>query len=727
MNNNLLPFICLLTPALSSCNLNHKTDNNNELKPNVILFLIDDFGYGDISFEENTQMKTPNIDRIANGGSRFTRFYQCAGASAPTRASLLTGRYHLETGVWDVHDGRDFIRRDETTIADVLKKSGYTTGAFGKWHSGKTYSYFSWSRGFDLGIHPVLYKFMESRFIFNNKLVNTEGPVEDVLGDAVAGFINENSDKPFFAYVPVQSVHEPYNCPDELFQKYKSLGYSDHVARLYGMIELFDRNIGKVLDAVEKNDLSEKTMIMFLSDDGPSPGFDLEYSNRRMNENEKEERSRAWKRVLKGGKASIYEGGEITPFYVMWKKKIPAGMEYRNLSGIIDIFPTILDACGIEISGDNLPLAGKSLWPVIQGEKIKNWDDRFYFDNTNFYQIPRGKINIEHPRVREISVHHRNYKLIRFDRYHYGKDTVYYELYDLEKDPFEKNNIAEKESETANKLQNEAEKWFQSVLNGGRAYGQAIFEIGHWEERETPINLDAYVEIKGSVGPTEKTSFSLNGWTKPGSSVSYNIDVAEPGDYKAAIGYETKTYQGGAKFIVYTQYDTARIEINDKKTSFSGLLRLPEGEQLLTLELIDTGKGEEAISVLQKLAIERIPGEEDKNVLRNMGFTIQSGADDPVKFISKNDVSDFMYQGARPDELVTIKATGDLKITPSAYNPDEIQTVSIFKDFVKIAELNDKPFIYSMPCKSGEKFTLNVEFTSKTGVKNSARAYLKVE
>ncbi len=727
MRNNLLPLFCLLTPALSSCNLNHKTDDNKELKPNVILFLIDDFGYGDISFEQNTQIKTPNIDRIANGGSRFTRFYQCAGASAPTRASLLTGRYHLETGVWDVHDGRDFIRRDETTIADVLKESGYTTGAFGKWHSGKTYSYFSWSRGFDLGIHPVLYRFMKSRLIFNNKLVNTDGPVEDVLGDAVAAFINENSDKPFFAYVPVQSVHEPYNCPDELFQKYKSLGYSDHVARLYGMIELFDRNIGKVLDAVEKNDLSEKTMIMFLSDDGPSPGFDLEYSNRRMNDSEKEERSRAWKRVLRGGKASIYEGGEITPFYVMWKNKIPAGKEYRNLSGIIDIFPTILEACGIENPADNLPLAGKSLWPVLQGEKIKNWDDRFYFDNTNFYLIPRGKINTEHPRVREISVHHRNYKLIRFDRFHYGKDTVYSELYDLEKDPFEKNNIAEKEVETALKLQNETEKWFQSILDGGRAYGQAVFEVGHWEERETPVNLDAYVDIRGSVGPNDKTSFNLNGWTKPGSSVSYNIDVFEPGNYEVVIGYETKTYPGGAEFIVYTQHDTARIDINDKMTSSSGLLKLPEGEQLLTIELSDAGKGKEAINVLQRLSIRRIPGEEDADVLRNISFSIQDGANEIVKFSAKNVVSDFSYRGSRSDELVAMKATGDLKIIPSADNPEEIRAVTIYKDFLKIAELNDRPFIYTMPCNSGEKFTLNVEFTSKTGVKNSARAYLLIE
>ncbi|HUX94708.1 MAG TPA: sulfatase-like hydrolase/transferase [Bacteroidales bacterium] len=727
MNKNLLPFICLLTPAMSSCNLNQNVDDNNKMKPNVILFLIDDFGYGDISFEENTQIKTPNIDRIANGGSMFTRFYQSAGASAPTRASLLTGRYHLETGVWDVHAGRDFIRRDETTIADVLKKSGYTTGAFGKWHSGKTYSYFSWSRGFDTGIHPVLYKFLESRLISNNKLVNTDGPVEDVLGDAVVSFINENSDKPFFAYVPVQSVHEPYNCPDELFQKYKSMGYSDHVARLYGMIELFDRNIGKVLDAVEKNDLAENTMIMFLSDDGPSPGFDLEYSNRRMNENEKEERSRAWKRVLKGGKASIYEGGEITPFYVMWKNKIPAGKEFSNLSGIIDIFPTILDACGIEVPRDNLPLAGKSLWPVIQGKSIKDWDNRFYFDNTNFYLIPRAEINTEHPRVRQISVHHQNLKLIRFDSYYGGQDTVYYELYDLDKDPLEKKNIANNEPEVTENLGIEIEKWFNAVLKGGRAYGQAVYEVGQWEERGSPVNLDGYVEIKGSGDSQEQTSFTFDGWTSPGRSISFNIDVAEKGQYQVELGYSTKTENTGAKFLAYTKYDSARIQITGKQTALSEVMHFPEGEQLLTIQLIDAGRKNEAVERMQRLIIHRIPGTEDKYVLTDPGFKIMSDSRLQGMFYLKNDVADFMFLGGRHDELTKVRAEGTIQIIPFADNPDQIASVSIYRDFKRVAEIRESPFIYDLACEKDEKFTLNVEFTSKTGVKNSARAYLKIE
>lgn len=724
MNKNLFPLICLLSPVITSCNLSHNKDDNKGIKPNVILFLIDDFGYGDISFEGNTQIQTPNIDRIARGGASFTRFYQSAGASAPTRASLLTGRYHLETGVWDVHDGRDFIRKDETTIADVLKKEGYATGAFGKWHSGKTYSFFSWSRGFDIGIHPVLYNFLDSRLIFNNKLVNTDGPVENVLGDEVVKFIESNKDKPFFAYIPVQSVHEPFNCPADLFEKYKAKGYSDHLARLYGMIELFDNNIGKVLDAVEKNGLEEKTIIMFMSDDGPAPGFDLSFSNRRMNESEQAERSRAWKTRHRGGKASIYEGGEITPFYIMWKKMIPEGKRFNELSGIIDIFPTVLEACNIELPENNLPLDGKSLWPLLAGKKIRDWDNRYYFDNTNFYQIPRGKINIEHPRVRQISVHHKNYKLIRFDMFHSGKDSVYCELYDLEKDPLEKNNIASEYHDLTSTLRKETENWFESILNSGRAYGQAVFEPGKWEERGSPINPDAYVEYYAPDTIIEKTSFAIDNLNEPGSFVSYNINVTEPGSYRVEIGYIGKSVYPGNEFMVYTKYDTASLKISGKNSSVSEILSLPEGNQLLTLKRVGKGTGKTEPEKINSIIIHRIPEKQDSMVIRNPGIRISQGKEETGTFYLLNDVSDFMYRGRKQDSLFHLRRIESISIEPFADNPEQIASVAYFNDFDLIKEDTVPPFNLDLQSIPEKKFTLNVEFKSKTGVKNSVRAYL---
>ncbi|MFW6277205.1 MAG: sulfatase-like hydrolase/transferase, partial [Prolixibacteraceae bacterium] len=191
MKNKTYFFVLILSILISACNSAEK----KEERPNVLLFFIDDYGYGDISFEGNTQIKTPNIDRIAENGIRFDRFYQSSGACAPTRASLLTGRYYLETGVWGVHRGRDFLKRDEVTIANVLQDNGYATGAFGKWHSGKTLPYFSWNRGFDVGVHPVLYQHFNTRMLYNNKLVNVEGPVTTRMTDQVIRFIENNRDE----------------------------------------------------------------------------------------------------------------------------------------------------------------------------------------------------------------------------------------------------------------------------------------------------------------------------------------------------------------------------------------------------------------------------------------------------------------------------------------------------------------------------------------------------
>lgn len=473
--------------------------------PNVVLFLIDDFGYGDISFEGNTQIRTPNMDRIAQNGAQFSRFYQGAGACAPTRASLLTGRYHLETGVWGVHAGRDFLLRDEVTLADVLSRAGYATGAFGKWHSGKTNAYFSWNRGFDTGVHPKLYQYFDTDVLYNNKLVHIDGPVTDVVGREVQRFIRTNQQQPFFCYVPFQSIHEPFNCPDDVFHRYKAQGYSDHVARLYGMIKVLDNNIGAILNTIDSLRLTENTVILFMSDDGPSPGVDLSYANRRMNEAEKEERSRAWGKVHRGSKAQIWEGGQITPFYIQWKGHIRPGKVYDELAGVIDIFPTVLDLCGLTWPADAQPVAGRSLWPLLQGQKVPGWEERMYFDNGNFYRIPREQIDFAYPQMHYLSVHYKNYKLVRTDPRLFGGDALTYELFDLAKDSLETHNLWEEEPEMGQKLRRALDDWYAGILQRGRAFGQAVYEVGNWNEQHLFSAISSATGTPAPEGKAGKT------------------------------------------------------------------------------------------------------------------------------------------------------------------------------------------------------------------------------
>ncbi|HET9279591.1 MAG TPA: sulfatase-like hydrolase/transferase, partial [Flavitalea sp.] len=509
--------LTLLFACLFNCSLEAQD------KPNLIVLLVDDFGYGDISYEGNTQIKTPNIDRIAKEGVRFTRFYQSGAACAPTRAAILTGRYALSAGVWDVHYGRDFLRRDEQTIADAFKEAGYTTGAFGKWHNGKTNSYFSWNRGFDVGLHPKLYQYFDNDAIFNNKLVHYDGPVTDLVGDEVIKFIETHKDQPFFAYVPFQDIHEPFNCPPRLFEKYKAKGYSDHVARLYGMIEAVDDNVGKILDAVNRLELQKETLVVFLGDDGPSPGVDLSYNNRRMNQVEQAERSRAWSRQLRGEKGSLWEGGVITPCYMSWPGHIQPGRDIHQIAGIIDLYPTLLDAFGITTTHQTLPVDGRSLWPLLKGETIPDWDKRFYFDNSNFYQIPIEAIDLESPQIHYLSVQHQQYKMVRQDgRLYGGRDPVKYYLFDLKTDPEEKQDISGQHPEMTQLLKDTLNNWFAGILRSGRAFYQAEYPVGDWQERETPINLDAMSEITGSL--RRKSLSLIEGWDRPGNSLKYPID-----------------------------------------------------------------------------------------------------------------------------------------------------------------------------------------------------------
>ena len=707
---------------LYSCQPDKEIDNPG--RPNIILFLIDDYGYADISAEGNTQIKTPNIDRIADQGARFNHFYQCSGACAPTRASLLTGRYYLETGVWGVHYGRDFLRRDETTIGDILQSAGYTTGAFGKWHSGKTWSYCSWNRGFDVGVQSKLYRYWDAQILFNNKVINFKGPVTDIVADQVVKFIEDNKEDPFFAYVPFQSIHEPFNCPPDVFRNYKDLGYSDHVARLYGMIEVLDDNIGKILNRVNELNLTDNTVVMFLVDDGPSPGCDVSYSNRRMNAEEKAERSRGWGRQLRGGKASIWEGGSISPFYIMWKGKIMAGSNFDNLSGVIDLLPTIADMCGADIPVDNLPIRGQSFWPILQGQDLPELKDRKYFDNTNFYKVPRWKINMDRPEMWHMSVHYKDYKLIRSDRTLFGEEGVIkHALFNLLEDSKEENNLFNSLPEVASELDQSVVEWYDNIVKGGRAFPQAVYEVGNWEDRQSAINLDGVKEVKGSSMIDNPLSPRTKGWNEPGNSMMFEIDVVQEGKYIVELLYNCTENPLGSEFNVYTQHASGIVKIEDPRSAISEAVNLPAGRQQLTVEVKNI-TGQSAVDVMNMIIVNRIPGSGDMGVLQNPGFKSEAGNETIGEFGIYCGATDFMTHGGL-DETLQVKHGSTIRVVPFADNSSQIAEVEFFKDFETVGRKNNPPYEFEFTLDEKDNFTLNVEFTSKEGVKNAARVYLE--
>ena len=221
--------------------------------PNIVLIMTDDQGWGDIHSHGNPKLDTPVMDRLAQEGVRFERFF-VSPVCAPTRASLLTGRYFLRTGTHGVTRAFETMRSEEITLAEAFKQAGYATGHFGKWHNGAHYPHDPNGQGFDeyLGFSAGHWNnYFDTHLIHNGRRVETEGYINDVLTDAAMAFIDQHKDDPFFVYLPYNTPHSPFQVPDQYFNKYKERGFDDKNATVYGMVENLDDNLGRLFDRLD--------------------------------------------------------------------------------------------------------------------------------------------------------------------------------------------------------------------------------------------------------------------------------------------------------------------------------------------------------------------------------------------------------------------------------------------------------------------------------------------
>jgi arylsulfatase A len=240
----------------------------NKQKPNVLLIMTDDQGYSDIHSHGNPLIDTPTLDSFAKQATRFDRFF-VSPVCAPTRASLLTGRYHLRTGTHGVTRGRENMRENETTIAQIFKNSGYKTACFGKWHNGSNYPYHPNARGFDTftGFCAGHWNnYFDTTLEHNGSPLKTKGYIADVLTEHAINFIEQDKNLPFFCYLAYNTPHGPYQVPDKYFDKYKGQGLDDQTAAIYGMCENIDDNFRKILDALDRLNLAKNTIVIFTTD-----------------------------------------------------------------------------------------------------------------------------------------------------------------------------------------------------------------------------------------------------------------------------------------------------------------------------------------------------------------------------------------------------------------------------------------------------------------------------
>ncbi|WP_194974270.1 arylsulfatase [Aquiflexum lacus] len=404
-------------------------------RPNILLILTDDQGWGDLSFHGNEILETSHIDALASQSIAFDRFY-VSPVCAPTRASVLTGKYHIATGTTWVTHRMEVMREEEATIAEILKPHGYVSGLFGKWHQGKQFPHDPIGQGFDefFGFaEGHLNNYFDTKLTHNFGEVQTEGFLPDVLTDKTIDFMTKEDS--FFAMLSFNTPHSPFQVPDDYFDKYKSMGLDDKDACVYGMVENIDDNVGRLMDFLRESGKIENTIVIFMTDNGPNG---VRYNG-----------------GMRGKKADLDEGGVRVPFFI----RIPGygHQVIKPWAAHIDILPTLADLLNIEIP-DSLEIHGRSLYPLIEGAS-GNWDDRNFFTHhvhLKFDTIPGA---------------------VRNQEYLLTLKNKQKELFNLLQDPFQKNNIMDQKSERANELEMLYLDWLVEMTKKG--VEPPLIQVGH--------------------------------------------------------------------------------------------------------------------------------------------------------------------------------------------------------------------------------------------------------
>ena len=348
-------------------------------KPNVVLIVADDLGYGDLACFGNKIIRTPNVDRLARRGVSLMQHYSASPLCAPARAALLTGRYNHRTGAVDVPSNRglDRIALGETTLADVMKRAGYATGMVGKWHNGvHDMRYHPNARGFDefTGFLNGGMDYYQWVLDVNGKPRPSDGRhLTDVFTDESVKFIRRHKDEPFFLYVAYNAPHVPLQAPTELVERYRKTGkVNTGLATLYAMIEQMDAGVGRIVTTLEKLGLAANTVVIFTSDNGPAMTGKGEDSTKRFNG------------PLRGRKGDSLEGGIRVPAIVSWPGELPADVRSEDVVHFIDWLPTLAGLTGRSLP-DSLKLDGRDVMFVLRGKRLAEAGARLWFWQRNRY------------------------------------------------------------------------------------------------------------------------------------------------------------------------------------------------------------------------------------------------------------------------------------------------------------------------------------------------------
>ena len=407
-------------------------------QPNVVFVLTDDQGYPPMGCHGHPFIQTPNLDTFHGESIRFEQFHT-GTTCAPTRAGLMTGHYCNSTGVWHTIGGRSLLRKDEWSLAAALHEGGYRTGMFGKWHLGDEYPYRPEHRGFETVVchggggvsqQPDWWgnDYFDDTYMVNGEPRAFNGYCTDVFFNQAFEFVEANRDQPFFCYISTNAPHGPFNVELEYRDLYTSQTESEQYARFLGMITNIDENFGRLRAKLQELGLEDDTILVFMSDNGQT-GVGAPVEN-------------MFTANLRGLKGSEYDGGHRVPFFIRWPNgDIAGGRAIGALTSYVDFMPTILDLCGVAVP-DNRSFHGVSLTPLLRGEAGKPWKERIIATDTQRVANPL--------KWRKSCVMKDKWRLVNRD-----------ELYDIEADPLQRNNIADRHPQLVEELREGYEAWWQ--------------------------------------------------------------------------------------------------------------------------------------------------------------------------------------------------------------------------------------------------------------------------
>ncbi len=505
----LLSFIFLFSCASEK----KKEDAIIKEKPNVILVVVDDQGYGDIAALGNKHIKTPNIDKLYTKSARFTQ-YHVSPTCSPTRAAIMTGHHSNRTGVWHTVNGRSLILERETTMAQIFKENGYSTGIFGKWHLGDNYPFRPQDKGFDEvfvhgggGVEQTMdywdNDLFDDVYLHNGKHEKVEGYCTDVWFNNAKKYIETNKDKPFFCYLSTNAAHSPYFVADKYSDPYKNNEDIPN-ASFYGMIANVDENLGKLVTYLESIHLMDNTILIFTTDNGTAKGAKIEKGGDRLDGFI----AKGYNAGMRGVKASMYEGGHRVPLFIHWKDGgINIGKDINELTAHYDILPTLVDLCKLDIKPD-LKFDGKTLTPLINGN-TNGFKDRVIITNSQRVEVPEP--------WRRTAFMQGDWRLINGT-----------ELYNLKNDPEQRSNIAEQHPEKVKTFKEIYAKWWDEITPSYKDHPYII--IGHKSENPTKLySHDWHTESVASPWHQRhiRTAYVDNGY--------WMLKIAESGNYRVRL------------------------------------------------------------------------------------------------------------------------------------------------------------------------------------------------